>query len=166
MRLLNDHFRLHASEVRQLFNQAFVVAGQDSRKSRLNCPRSARGHKSAVALRQLKHLRDALPRCGLELRNIDEVTSGLRHHGFHLGPDERASKHGHGPFGIDHGGDTEFLIWIPGLAKTTDACVCLRRNARGEESSRRRNGRNEGSEYSEETSPTGNKFHVYLRTTS
>ena len=73
MRLLDDHFRLHAGQVGQLTNQCLVSASQNARQSRLNRRRRARRHQRGVTIRQLEHFRDALARSYFQLRNAYKV---------------------------------------------------------------------------------------------
>ena len=91
MRLLNDHFRFHAGQVRQLLDEAFVVTGQDAGQSGLNGSRCARSDQRTVALWQLEHLRDTLARCRLQFRDAHEMSRRLRHYGFDFRLDERTA---------------------------------------------------------------------------
>ena len=50
VRLLNNDFRFHSGEIRQLLNQALVVTCEDAREPRLNRSCRARGDQRAVTL--------------------------------------------------------------------------------------------------------------------
>ena len=88
MRLLNNDFGFQSSQVRQLFDEAVIVAGKNSGKPRLNSASRARSDERGIALRQLQHLRNTFPGCGLKGRNADKMLRGLAHDGLNFGSPE------------------------------------------------------------------------------
>ena len=133
MRFLDDDFRLHAGNVRQLLNQLFVIAGENTRQSRLNRGSRARCDERAVAFGKFQHFGDALPCRNLEFRNVHEVATRHGHHGFEFRPKNGAAKHRHRALAVDDGGHAEFVIWISALAKAAHSVASSRcRNFRKE----------------------------------
>ena len=118
VRFLDDHFRLQSGQVRQLLDECFIVAGQDSGQSGLNRGRRAGSHQRSVSLRQLEHLGDSFSRRYLQFGHADKVPAGLGHYGFQFRAKNGATQHRHRPLAVDHGRDPQLFVGIVPIGRS------------------------------------------------
>ncbi len=135
MGFLDDDFRLHSSQVRQLFDECFVVpvripASPDCIAAAAPEVTSAVYPSGSFSISAIR-----FPAATSSVGDVDKVAPGLGHHGFEFRTKDGTTQHGHGSFTIDDGLYSELFIGIARLAEAAHFGARFRRQTASSTSS-------------------------------